>query len=116
MVVVSGAVKAQMNSKGNAYNFTGSGYATVGAILAAEGWQVREYSGRLGTFPTATGGSDSTYECDYFWINTGITAVPVVGGCCGNDAMCGARSLYCNVAASSAPWHFGASLSLKNPS
>ena len=116
MVVVSGAVKAQMNSKGNAYNFTGSGYATVGAILAAEGWQVREYSGRLGTFPTATGGSDSTYECDYFWINTGITAVPVVGGACNHDAMCGARCLHCGNAASSAAWNLGASLSLKNPS
>ncbi len=117
MVVVSGTVKAQMNSKGNAYNFTGSGYATVGNILPDNHtYQVREYSGRLGTFPTSEGGSDSTYECDYFWINKTITAVPLVGGTCGHAAGCGARCLSCAGAATSAYWDFGASLSLKNPS
>ena len=116
LVVVSGTAKAQMNSKGNAYNFTGSGYATVGAIFPAAGYQVREYSGRLGTLPTSTGGSDTTYECDYFWINTGITAVPLVGGHCSPDAKCGARCLDCSNAASNASWSIGASLSLKNPS
>ena len=65
---------------------------------------------------TATGGSETTYECDYFWINTGITAVPFVGGACNHDAGCGARSLYCSNAATSAYWSIGASLSLKNPS
>ena len=116
LVVVSGVAKAQMNSKGNAYNFTGSGYDTVGAIFPAAGYQVREYSGRHGTLPTATGGSETTYECDYFWINTGITAVPVVGGNCNYDAKCGARCLSCDDAATFAHWSIGASLSLKNPS
>ena len=118
LVVVNGVAKAQMNSKGNAYNFTGSGYATMGAVMAASGYQVREYSGRLGTVPTATdaGGSSSQYECDYFWLNASITAVAIVGGNCNNDAWCGARYLDCNDGASNAYWNLGASLSLKNPS
>lgn len=116
MVVVSGTVKAQMNSYGYDYDFTGTNFETVGDILPGEGWQTREYSGRLGTFPTAVGGSETTYECDYFWVNKGITAVPFVGGSCNSGGLCGARYLSCNSAASWAHWIIGASLSLKNPS
>ena len=61
------------------------------------------------------GGSSSTYTCDYFWWNAGITAVALVGGGCSAGEYCGADSLSLNNSAGSAYWSFGASVFLEQP-
>ena len=48
------------------------------------------------------GGSSSTYTCDYFWWNAGITAVALVGGRCDNGGDCGAACLSLDCSAGSA--------------
>ena len=114
-VVDNGIVKTKMNSYNGDYNLTGTDYNSLGDILSSDGgWQIRQYSGREGTFPVSVGGSDSTYECDYFWINKGIVAVSLVGGDCNAGSGCGPRYVSCHRGAGYAGWTVGASLSIKN--
>lgn len=116
MVVDHGVVKVKINSYGGDYNFEGENFEIVGNILPDNnGFQTREYSGRLGTFPTESGGSLNSYECDSVYVNKEITAVARVGGAVNFTSNCGARCLNCSSAAGSTSWQIGASLSLKNP-
>lgn len=66
--------------------------------------------------PKSVGGSSSTWLCDYFYINTSVVAVAIVGGSCNDGANCGAASLDVYYAADVADWYFGASLSCEQPS
>lgn len=59
-------------------------------------------------------GSSSTYLCDYFWLNTGIVAVPLVGGDCAAGLCCGA-CVALNCAAGAAGWGVAPGLSCKMP-
>lgn len=61
------------------------------------------------------GGSSSTYTCDYFWWNAGITAVALVGGDCNGGESCGADCLALNTSAGFANWDIGASVFLEQP-
>ena len=116
MIVDSGTVKAKMSGGTDGYNPDGANYETVGAILPTGGYQVREYSGRLGTFPTlATGGATTTYECDSFSVSTSGVVFPTVGGSFSHGSGSGVRCLRCNASASTRSLEIGASLSLKNP-
>lgn len=116
IVVANGIVKVQINSCGGDYDFQGTGFETVGDILPDSGQQIREYSGRLGTFPTATSDGAANYECDYLYSSKNIFSVPYVGGACNSANKCGARCLHCSSTASGTYWYVGASLSLESPS
>ena len=69
---------------------------------------------KAGRFPVTYTGSSSTYLCDYFWLNTGIVAVPLVGGSCTNGLNCGA-CVYLHDTAGVAYWAFAPGLSCKMP-
>lgn len=99
------------------YNLTGDGYSEAGIKFsgASNGYQKATKSGRFGRIVQTVGGSSSTYTCDYFWWNAGITAVALVGGGCGSGAYCGADYLYLINSAGVAGWGFGASVFLEQP-
>jgi hypothetical protein len=85
-----------------------SSYTSTGLTPPHSGWQKTQYTGEFGTFPKTTGGSQTTYVCDYFWSSSG-THLALVGGSCGYGAYCGSRFLYLYGAASDANWRFGGS-------
>lgn len=58
------------------------------------------------------GGSSSTYYCDHYYVNTGVVAFALLGGCSGYGASCG-LCVYLSPAASVASWGIGAALSCK---
>ena len=69
---------------------------------------------KAGRFPVTYTGSSSTYLCDYFWLNTGIVAVPLVGGRCYNGLGCGA-CVSLDSTAGGASWSVAPGLSCKMP-
>ena len=69
---------------------------------------------KAGRFPVTYTGSSSTYLCDYFWLNTGIVAVPLVGGYCDVGLNCGAY-VNLNFTAGNAYWSLAPGLSCKMP-
>lgn len=69
---------------------------------------------KAGRFPVTYTGSSSTYLCDYFWLNTGIVAVPLVGGSCNDGLNCGA-SVSLHYSAGVASWGIAPGLSCKMP-
>lgn len=99
------------------YNLTGDGYEDTGIKFSgtSSSYQKGTKSGRYGRIVETTGGSSSTYTCDYFWWNDTITAVALVGGSCSAGENCGADCLYLNYSAGSARWHIGASVFLEQP-
>lgn len=120
---VNGVFKAKMTPEGAGYNLTGEGYTPIGTGITGQsadsgsGWQRATEQTEYGKLPVAPlTGSDATFETDYLWFNNAITAVPLVGGTCGDGSGCGARSLYVAHVAGVAWWDIGASLSLENPS
>lgn len=114
LIMKGGNILAKMTPP---YNLTGDGYSDVGIKFsgASSGYQKETKSGRYGRIVKTTGGSSSTYTCDYFWWNAGITAVALVGGTCNDGACCGADCLYLNSSAGNARWSFGASVFLEQP-
>ena len=114
ILMVGGEILAKMTPP---YNLTGDGFDKVGIAFEGKnsGWQKGTKSSEYGRLPASVGGSSSTYTCDYFWWNDGITAVALVGGACNNGAYCGADYLYLNSSASNASWHVGASVFLEQP-
>lgn len=108
-----GTYKIKMTPENGGYNLTGAGYISIpGIITPATGYQVNNYMSDLGRVPLTTGGSDSTYDADYFWTNTGVVCMGLCGGDCNAGSLCGSRSLSLNFLASWSSWHFGASLTL----
>ena len=99
------------------YNLTGKDFEKVGITFASSGsgWQKGTKSSRFGRIVNSTGGSSSTYTCDYLWWNARITAVALVGGCCSAGAYCGVACLNLNVSAGDAYWSVGASVFLEQP-
>lgn len=65
----------------------------------AEGYVKDAYGGALGFVPKTTGGSDSTYFCDYFYTNNSGVRFAVVGGDWGYGLKCG-RCVYLGYASS----------------
>lgn len=76
--------------------------------VSASGWQIEQYVGEFGALPKTTGGSDSTYSCDYFWVSSG-EKLALLGGSCNTASRCGAFCLNLNDAASSSNWAIGSS-------
>lgn len=114
LLMVGGEILAKMTPP---YNLTGKGFDKVGIKFEGQssGWQKGTKSSEYGRLPASVGGSSSTYTCDYFWWNAGITAVALVGGRCNYGAYCGADFLYLNFSASNAHWNIGASVFLEQP-
>ena len=88
LINASGTVKYKLSPP---YNLTGDGYASVADYTPpANGYQKDTRMGVFGRLPISTGGSASTYLCDYFYTNNSITAIALWGGDCSNGAVCGA--------------------------
>ena len=106
--MVGGEILAKMTPP---YNLTGKDFEKVGITFASSGsgWQKGTKSSRFGRIVNSTGGSSSTYTCDYLWWNAGITAVALVGGNCNNGDYCGVDYLNLNNSAGNANWNIGAS-------
>jgi len=114
LLMIGGEILAKMTPP---YNLTGGGFEKVGIQFmgTSSSYQKETKSGRYGRIVKTTGGSSSTYNCDYFWWNATITAVALVGGGCGNGAGCGADCLGLSDSASGAGWNVGASVFLEQP-
>lgn len=114
LLMVGGEILAKMTPP---YNLTGKDFEKVGITFASSGsgWQKGTKSSRFGRIVNSIGGSSSTYTCDYFWWNAGITAVALVGGRCSNGDYCGADCLALNNSAGGAYWGVGASVFLEQP-
>ena len=114
LLMVGGEILAKMTPP---YNLTGKDFEKVGITFASSGngYQKGTKSSRFGRIVNSIGGSSSTYTCDYFWWNAGITAVALVGGCCDDGERCGADCLYLNFSAGDANWIIGASVFLEQP-
>lgn len=97
------------------YNFTGSGFKSVGSTPAGtSGNFISEMNYTDdGMFPKTMSGTSTTHYCDACWFNNSGARVPLRGGDSGNGVKDGAFCAYLNSAASSAYWYFGASLSCK---
>lgn len=114
LLMVGGEILAKMTPP---YNLTGKDFEKVGITFASSGngYQKGTKSSRFGRIVNSIGGSSSTYTCDYFWWNAGITAVALVGGGCSNGEYCGADCLRLNISAGDAYWSIGASVFLEQP-
>jgi len=107
MVCDKGIVKVQPYGD---CNLTGAGFEKVldfadyGVSGSVGGYMKDTVMTKAGRFPVTYTGSSSTYLCDYFWLNTGIVAVPLVGGNCNNGLNCGAY-VNLNNTAGNANWN-----------
>lgn len=106
----------QDGSTASDYNTTGSGYLGAGSAP-----QVQEFVTKMrftgGTLVTAaaSGGSDTTFWCDY-WYPSSDTTYALRGGYCDTSVgRGGAFGVALTRTASSTVWYFGASPSLKPP-
>ena len=85
-----------------------TGMINGGACSSTSGYVTKQkpVNGTM-IIPSAVGGSESTYYCDYYWVNTAIVALAIVGGNSNNGANCG---FYVNLnnASSNANWNIGA--------
>lgn len=117
MVCDKGVVKVQPYGD---CNLTGAGFEKVldfadyGVSGSVGGYMKDTVMTKAGRFPVTYTGSSSTYLCDYFWLNTGIVAVPLVGGSCNDGLICGAY-VHLNGTAGNAYWSIAPGLSCKMP-
>ena len=114
LLMVGGEIIAKMTPP---YNLTGADFEKVGITFTGSGrrYQKGTKSSRFGRIVNSTGGSSSTYTCDNFWWNAGITAVALVGCDCGAGEYCGADCLDLHNSASTVSWGIGASVFLEQP-
>ncbi len=117
-----GVWKTKMTPEGSGYNLTGAGYDAVGETVqqvsseaAFGGWFSAARNTPQGLLPAILEGSNTTYYCDYHYINVSILSVPRIGGYCVRGSWCGR---YVDFASSDngAGWVVGASLSYKRSS
>ena len=85
-------------------------YTAVGAA-PTEGYMKQIMNTEYGFIPTETGGSDTTYMCEYFYKNDDGVKYAIVGGFWLDGSKCG-RSLSLKQAATIGYISFGARLSL----
>ena len=94
------------------YNVDGSGYLNTGLTMGSNGYISAMATKVYGRLPSAVSGGDSTYECDYFWRNTG-TRYAIVGGHWGHDLTAGPFCLNLRSGATDSNTSLGAALSCK---
>ena len=110
LMALSGQVKYKMNGP---YNTTGSGYVDATTISSNfSGYITKSTTGAYGRIPTAaSGGSESTYLCDYTWMYKSGTYAAWVGGGWGDGSSCGASCLSLHGAPSNSASYVGSALS-----
>lgn len=86
-----------------------------GVTIPSAGYQ-KTMSNTYGRLCVTTGGSASTYTCDYHYANNSTTCLAVVGGGAGAGSNAGAWYVHVHRAPSDSSWAFGASPYLKQPS
>lgn len=108
------------------YNWTGEGYVQIidyvseGIAEAGgqikQGWPSKTICSQYGRFTAnRSGGSASTYLCDYFYINPDIVAVALGGGNAHHGAYAGPGSVGLNSTRAAASWNIAPGLSCKMP-
>ena len=96
------------------YNFDGSGYKTIaGLTLTSSGYIKTMKTEAFGRFPSAVGGSTTTYEADYVWADSGNGYYAYVGGYWGRALYCGPFCADLYVEPSYTNANLGAALSCK---
>lgn len=110
-VVNNGAIKV---SKDYTFDTTGSSYIATGLTIPSAGYQNElTYVSGYGLVPKTTGASDTTYYCDYLYVDASITAVPFALGRCVTGRGAGGRASLCSSTAGSSAWDYGCALFLK---
>jgi len=116
----NGAIKAKLcfgtadGSDTDDYNITGAGYIDTGLTSPANGYVKHSVLHSTGLYPSVTsGGSSTTYYCDYHYTNNANVNYASRGGACGDSSVVGAFYLYLCYGASLAGWCFGAAPSCK---
>lgn len=95
------------------YNTDGSGYIDTGVDAPSSNNYISAMAVKnYGRLPTAVAGSSTTYECDYFYQNTG-TRYAVVGGGWNNGLSAGPFCVNLSLGASNTSTYVGAALSCK---
>ena len=122
VVCVNGKVKVSKNYN---YDLTGAAYEDAGITHgkindnAAYGpvyAHIFRTIGGFGALPAAPyKGSTALGGCDGMWVNTGITAVALRFGSCGNGLLAGPRALNLHNTAGNATWSIGAAILLLPP-
>ena len=118
LVCDHGVVKVQKygdcNLTGNGFEkvFNYNDYGVSGTGI--NGYVKDSIMTKDGRFPITFTGGSSTYWCDYFYLNTQIVSVPLVGGGCHNGLGCGA-CVDLNNTAGGAYWNIAPGLSSKMP-
>lgn len=122
VVCVNGKVKVSKNYN---YDLTGAAYEDAGITHgkindnAAYGpvyAHIFRTIGGFGALPAAPyKGSTALGGCDGMWVNTGITAVALRFGDCGNGLTAGPRALALYYTAGDANWDLGAAILLLPP-
>ena len=88
---------------------------TLGTTDSSSGFITKLAHGRYGdVIPIATGGSDSTYYCDYFWYNTGNRCF-YRSGSSDSGSRCGVFVANAFNASSLSATHFGSRLAYYGP-
>ena len=86
------------------------------SIKKGEGWATMLSMDNLENFPTAIGGSQTTYWCAYYWNTSGATSgfrLCLRGGSVSNGGLCGLSTLVDSTAVSRVPACSAAPLSAK---
>jgi len=94
------------------YNTDGTGYISTGLTGPSSGYISDCTSTNYGRLATASGGSATTYECDYIYKSSG-TNYALVGGYWRHDSSCGPFYVHLGSEASSNNTNIGAALSCK---
>lgn len=88
---------------------------TLGTTASGSGFITKLAHGRYGdVIPIATGGSDSTYYCDYFWYNTGNRCF-YRSGRSGNGSRCGVFVAHADNTSSDSSTYVGSRLAYYGP-
>jgi hypothetical protein len=96
------------------YNITGDGYISIGSMPSSHGNITKMSNSNFGPLPSGnTGGSASTYYCDYLYVNNSQVDFAYVGSDTLRGAAGGAFMCDLNDGATNAYWNFGASPSCK---
>lgn len=104
-----GTIKVSLTG---AYNTTAHGYQTVTGTLPSSGWIKENQCSQYGRIPKTTGGTSSTFDCDYFFYSAGDLCYASVGGCCYSaPGYVGAFYLRLSTLPTNTGWNVGACLS-----
>ena len=114
----SGNICVKMTPEGQGYRVTDvTGYTATGKTLAGGGYISAGYMSEYGFIPTTvTSGTETTYECDYVYVNNGQLDYLLSGDSAYHAAgPGGAFAFVVNIAPSDTGWSIGCGLSCEQP-